>query len=380
MLEARSLKRTRLRTCARTRARGLYSGANVNVAYQYDANGALLKDGLRSYEFDAAEKLGFQYFYDEEGSLLAEVGTGGANSSGTSLYFYLPTPSGPLPIAAITGGAGYAVHTDHLNTPRRLSNASKQAAWQWAYSAFGDEQPTIGRNRYVDPATTPNAGTTTMADVVFNLRYPGQYFDKESNLHYNYFRSYDSRTGRYSQSDPIGLDGGWNRFVYADGDGINSFDPYGLAACQVTFPNMPIDTGLGFSSANLGGHGGILTYDSKGATQYHEYGRYPASQATGVGLPADEGNVRRVGMPNLKFDKNGQPTPESMEALRKALQGKAGKGTSADLTCDADADEKKIRDYIKRIAEDANRAKYSWKPWSSNQCRDFANRAFNAGK
>jgi RHS repeat-associated protein len=193
-----------------------------------NANRVLLKDGLRSYEFDAAEKLGFQYFYDEEGSLLAEVGTGGANSTGTSLYFYLPTPSGPLPIAAITGGAGYAVHTDHLNTPRRLSNSAKQAAWQWAYSAFGDEQPTIGRNRYVDPATTPNAGTTTMADVVFNLRYPGQYFDKESNLHYNYFRSYDAKTGRYSQSDPIGLDGGWNRFAYAENDPLGFTDPDGL--------------------------------------------------------------------------------------------------------------------------------------------------------
>jgi hypothetical protein len=85
-------------------------------------------------------------------------------------------------------------------------------------------------------------------------------------------------------------------------------------------------------------------------------------------------------MPNLKLDRNGQPTPESLEALRKALQDKAGKGTSADLTCDANADEKKIRDYIRQVAEDANRTKYSWKPWASNQCRDFANRAFNSGR
>ena len=82
----------------------------------------------------------------------------------------------------------------------------------------------------------------------------------------------------------------------------------------------------------------------------------------------------------MKFDKNGQPTPESLAALKKALEDKAGKGTNADMTCDANADEQKIRDYIKRIAEDANRAKYSWKPWNSNQCRDFADRAFNAGR
>ena len=214
----------------------------------------------------------------------------------------------------------------------------------------------------------------------FNLRLPGQYYDQESGLFYNYFRNYQPNQGRYTQGDPIGLGGGLNRFGYADGDGINGFDPYGLAACQVTFPNMSIDTGLGFSSTNLGGHGGILTYDNSGATQYSEYGRYPASQATGVGLPAGEGNVRRVGVPNLKLDKNGQPTPESLAALKKSLEDKAGKGTNAELSCDANADEKKIRDYIKKIAEDANRAKYSWKPWSSNQCRDFASRAFNAGR
>jgi RHS repeat-associated protein len=212
------------------------------------------------------------------------------------------------------------------------------------------------------------------------LRFPGQYFDSESGQFHNYYRNYIPSLARYGQNDPIGLGGGPNRIIYAEGDAVNGFDPYGLAACQVLFPNMPIDTGLGFSSTNLGGHGGILTFDNRGGTQYHEYGRYPSSQATGVGLPAEEGNVRQVRVPNLKLDKNGQPTPESLEALKKVLQDKSGKGTNAELTCDADADEKKIRDYIKKIAEDANRAKYSWKPWSSNQCRDFANRAFNSGR
>ena len=42
------------------------------------------------------------------------------------------------------------------------------------------------------------------------LRLPGQYFDKETNLHYNYYRDYDSAIGRYVQSDPIGLSGGIN--------------------------------------------------------------------------------------------------------------------------------------------------------------------------
>jgi RHS repeat-associated protein len=285
------------------------TGATSAVNYTHDANGALLKDGLRSYEFDAAnrladvttgvgidapttryvhnalgqrlfkteplfapvssgsnpadpgvmqtlanffaslwggntttaaptvsEKLGYTYYYDEDGSLLYEQGSGGANGTGSSHYVYLPTPAGPMPIATYTGNKHYAVQTDHLNTPRRLTNSSKQVAWQWAFSAFGDEQPTLARNRFVDPATTPNAGTTTVAEVTFNLRYPGQYFDKESGLHYNGFRSYSpSGGGRYTQSDPIGLRGGWNRFTYVDGNPLSHTDPTGLVKWSGSF-------------------------------------------------------------------------------------------------------------------------------------------------
>ena len=295
MLKTRLSPRTQPRHCVRARVKA------QSHNYQLDANGSLLRDGLRSYEFDAAnrlgnvttgvgsdaptpryvhnalgqrlfkteplyapvssgsnpadpgvmqtlanffaslwggstntaapsasEKLGYTYYYDEDGSLLYELGSGGANSGGSAHYVYLPTPAGPMPMATYTGSKHYAVHTDHLNTPRRLTNSAKQVVWQWAFSAFGDEQPTLARNRFVDPANTPNAGTTTVAEVTFNLRYPGQYYDKESGLNYNYFRSYDPKTGRYSQSDPIGLDGGWNKFVYAENNPLMFTDPEGL--------------------------------------------------------------------------------------------------------------------------------------------------------
>jgi RHS repeat-associated protein len=137
-----------------------------------------------------SDKLGFQYYYDEDGSLLYEAGTGGASSTGAAHYVYLPTPNGPMPIAFYNGSRHYAVHTDHLNTPRRLTQSDKKVAWQWAFSAFGDELPTTAKNRFVDTTSKPSLGTTTIADVTFNLRYPGQYFDRESGLSYNYFRSY----------------------------------------------------------------------------------------------------------------------------------------------------------------------------------------------
>jgi RHS repeat-associated protein len=125
-------------------------------------------------------------------------------------------------------GATYAVHSDHLNTPRRLTNASGQAVWQWSYSAFGEDKPTLAKNRFANLEVTPNPGTTGVSEVKFNLRYPGQYADGESGLFYNYFRSYDARTGRYSQPDPIGLGGGWNRLGYVDANPMSFVDPKGL--------------------------------------------------------------------------------------------------------------------------------------------------------
>ncbi|WP_418120625.1 RHS repeat-associated core domain-containing protein [Variovorax sp. 350MFTsu5.1] len=218
-----------------------------------------------------AEQLGHAYLYDEQGSLIAELGSGGTHSTGETRYIYLPTVNGPMPVVAVINGATYAVHSDHLNTPRRLSNADGQAVWQWSYSAFGEDKPTLAKNRFANLEVTPNPGTTGISEVKFNLRYPGQYADEESGLFYNYFRSYDARTGRYSQPDPIGLDGGWNRFGYVDANPLSFSDPLGLWEVSIEFyrglgggisfgrdPN----TGQGFLSCKWGvGLGGGVAYD-----------------------------------------------------------------------------------------------------------------------
>jgi RHS repeat-associated protein len=60
--------------------------------------------------------------------------------------------------------------------------------------------------------------------------YPGQYYDAETGLHYNYFRYYDPTTGRYVTPDPIGLEGGINLFSYVAGNPLRFIDPYGKVA------------------------------------------------------------------------------------------------------------------------------------------------------
>ena len=55
-----------------------------------------------------------------------------------------------MPNAAVMNGATYTVHSDHLNTPRLLSNADGQPVWQWNYSAIGEDKPTIAKNRFAN--------------------------------------------------------------------------------------------------------------------------------------------------------------------------------------------------------------------------------------
>lgn len=65
------------------------------------------------------------------------------------------------------------------------------------------------------------------------LRSPGQYFDKETNLHYNYYRDYDPSIGRYGQSDPIGLAGGLNTYGYGNQSPLMYIDPKGQSSICV---------------------------------------------------------------------------------------------------------------------------------------------------
>jgi RHS repeat-associated protein len=77
------------------------------------------------------------------------------------------------------------------------------------------------------------------------LGFPGQYYDEETNNYYNYFRDYDPTTGRYLQSDPIGLDGGLNTYAYVGGNPMSFADPKGLIRWKGRFDYLGFDMGIG---------------------------------------------------------------------------------------------------------------------------------------
>ena len=112
----------------------------------------------------------------------------------------------------VSGGALYWVHQDHIGQPLLVAAQNGDLQWWARYKPFG-------------AILTGKTGGA----VPINLRYPGQYHDWESGLRYNGFRDYDAYLGRYAQSDPIGLRGGWNTYVYVGGNPVRYADPAGLA-------------------------------------------------------------------------------------------------------------------------------------------------------
>jgi RHS repeat-associated protein len=108
----------------------------------------------------------------------------------------LQTTSAAVPITVGAAQALYFIHVDHLNTPRLLADRAQKTVWRW------DQQEPFGAN----PANQdPDSDSITIG---LPQRFPGQYYDGETLLHYNYFRDVDPAIGRYYQSDPIGLRGG----------------------------------------------------------------------------------------------------------------------------------------------------------------------------
>ncbi|MFC5475094.1 RHS repeat-associated core domain-containing protein [Paraherbaspirillum soli] len=163
------------------------------------------------------------YVYDEAGHLIGEYD---ANGQVIEETVYL----GDLPVAVlkqtVTGtGANqttatnvYYVYADHINTPRVITQATdNQMVWRW------DNADPFGM-------LPPDENPSGLGVFTYNQRFPGQLYDKETNNFYNIHRDYDPQSGRYVQSDPIGLQGGINTYGYVGGNPVTRIDPMGLQA------------------------------------------------------------------------------------------------------------------------------------------------------
>jgi RHS repeat-associated protein len=190
---------------------GTAASSGAQATYEYNPRGERV--GRTAYETDTFT------MYDEQGRWLGDF-----TASGTPIRMAIWL--GDLPVGLLTGTGGgsrlYYLEADALGSPRIAIDPARgtqgTVVWRWdlAGEAFGrgypDEDPD-GDN------------------IPFNLdlRFPGQQFDSLTGLHYNYFRDYDSGTGRYVQSDPIGLNGGSSTYGYVDGNPGFGVDPFGLA-------------------------------------------------------------------------------------------------------------------------------------------------------
>jgi len=98
-----------------------------------------------------------------------------------------------------------------LDTPLALSDENGDIQWQASHTPFGET-------------------TVTLNNVAMNLRFPGQYEDEETGLHYTWNRYYDPSLGRFITSDPLGLSDGPSTYGYVHQNPVNAYDPDGLAS------------------------------------------------------------------------------------------------------------------------------------------------------
>jgi RHS repeat-associated protein len=213
-----------------------------NVSYNYDDNGNMTQKTVgaqeTNYIYDIENRLArvedvagsviAEYYYDPFGRRLwKDVGgvktfylysdeglIGEYDSTGVEIktYGYAPDSTwGTNPMFQKIGTNYYWYMNDHLGTPQVMIDTSGKIVWTATYDSFGNDQ-------------------IITEDITNNLRFPGQYDDGETGLHYNWNRYYDPRTGRYTRVDPIGFDSGnLNLYAYVGNNPVSYIDSEGLA-------------------------------------------------------------------------------------------------------------------------------------------------------
>lgn len=195
-----------------------------------------------------------RFVYNEASQLIAELGTTNRD------YIWLDE----LPVAVVdnsdTGSTINYVFADGLGTPRAIQDANGATIWSWQ----------AGNNSFGELPVGYSGG------YVYNLRFPGQYYDAESGLFYNINRYLDPIIGRYTQVDPIGYQGGQaSLYAYVNGNPLNYVDSLGLK-------NLLIGGNAGLIAVG-GGTVGAGLYVSWGSSEGFDFGFY-GSVGGGIGV------------------------------------------------------------------------------------------------
>ncbi len=315
--------------------------ATINgISVTLDASGNLTSDGTYKYLWNGLGQLAelrkpdntliASYYYDHQNLRTRKVATAAAPQGASKTFYHYDqadhliaeTTPGNQPQATyiwngdtLTGlivpqpqRAVYTVQTDHLGSPFQVRTLAGQVVWRWDSEAFGKTLP----NEDVDGDGI---------NLTLNLRFPGQYFDRESGLHYNWNRYYSPKLGRYLSPDLIGLDGGANLFAYVGGNPLSHTDPKGLdiyvanteavgglhQKIIVDTPNGQYGQSFGMSSSRLPQQG-IL----------EAYGVNPQKDLAGSGVVYSDSD------PITKIQKQFKTTPAEDALIEKYLRDQLG--------------------------------------------------------
>lgn len=188
---------------------------NGTVAMQYRYNGL----GEQVLKFSATRRIAT--VYDEEGRWIGDYDATTGQPLQQVIWLH------DLPVGLLVGSGAaqklYYIEPDALGTPRVvLDPATSRAVWRWDLTgeSFGDSAPNQ------DPDGDGQA-------FVFDMRFPGQRYDAATGMNYNYFRDFDPSTGRYVESDPLGLDAGMTTYGYGALSPFAYTDEYGLIAGRI---------------------------------------------------------------------------------------------------------------------------------------------------
>ena len=263
--------------------------------------------------------------YDEAGHIIGEYNSSTGKASKEFVYLG-DTPVGVLEQVA-TGTAPnqayatnvYFIYTDHLDTPRVITRSPDgQMVWRW------DSGDPFG-------LLPPNDNPAGLGAFTFNLRMPGQYYDRSTNLSYNYYRDYDAQTGRYIQSDPIGLAGGINTYAYVGGNPLTRMDPDGRFAVNgvAAVGGAVFGGAFGFFSA--------ISYQIAGCKSVSDIDWWSVASSTGLGAVSGAITGATFGAGGAAFQAGmgltaGMSTGHVAGAVAGGLEN-AGKNGSVNCEC-----------------------------------------------